>query len=58
MPLAFRHVVRLWSLSRGGMGRGWLPAAGGAGDQAAWLLAAFAVISAEDDKVQEARRRR
>jgi hypothetical protein len=57
LPPAWLHVVRLWDLSRGGMGRGWLTEAGGVNDQPAWLLGAFNVLGAEQAKIDERRRR-
>jgi hypothetical protein len=40
-----RDVVDLWKLWRsGGMGVGFLPDAGGAADQACWLIDAFHVM--------------
>ena len=43
------EAVRLWSLCRGGMG-GYavLPRAGGALDQPAWLMDAFAIMDAAE----------
>jgi len=42
-------MLRLWSMARGtGLGGGVLPDAGGAHDQAAIMLEAFAIMSAAD----------
>ena len=57
LPAAWLHVVRLWHLSRGGMGRGWLPVAGGTNDQPAWLMDAFGVLAAEQARIDEQERR-
>ena len=53
-------MISAWRHSQGGMGRGWLPVAGGLNDQPAWLLGAFRILSAEEarlDKLKEAHRR-
>lgn len=50
-PLAWRRVVQLFDLSRGGMGRGWLPEAGGTNDQPAWLMQAFNVLAGEQARL-------
>jgi hypothetical protein len=49
-------VISAYRLSRGGMARGWLPDAGGFNDQPAWLLAAFAILAAEEDRIEQARK--
>jgi hypothetical protein len=38
------------------MAVGWLPEAGGVNDQAAWLWAAFRILSAEEARLDEQRR--
>ena len=53
LPEAWRRVVQLYHLSRGGEGRGWLPEAGGINDQPAWLLRAFAVLAAEEARLRK-----
>lgn len=35
------------------MGRGWLPEAGGINDQPAWLIEAFAILGAEDARIDQ-----
>ncbi|NKC33499.1 hypothetical protein [Falsiroseomonas selenitidurans] len=57
-PPGWARVERLWRLSTGGMGRGWLPEAGGANDQPAWLITAFGILSAEGARLDEAERAR
>jgi hypothetical protein len=52
LPPTWRRVVELYFRSRGGMGVGWLPEAGGVNDQPAWLLAAFNILAAEDARAQ------
>jgi hypothetical protein len=47
-------VISAYRLSRGGMGRGWLPEAGGTSAQPAWLMAAFAILAAEEGRIEEA----
>jgi hypothetical protein len=47
-------VIAAYRLSRGGMGRGWLPEAGGTNNQPAWLIAAFAILAAEEDRIERA----
>lgn len=48
LPEEYRDVVALWRLWRsGGMGAGFLPDAGGAADQACWLLDAFGVMETQ-----------
>jgi hypothetical protein len=49
-------VISAYRLSRGGMGRGWLPDVGGFNDQPAWLLAAFAILAGEEDRIDQARK--
>lgn len=53
LPPAWRRVVALWRQSQGGMARGWLPEAGGVNDQAAWLLEAFAILAAEEARLDK-----
>ena len=50
--------VRLWAACRGGMGgiAHW-PDPGGVGDQAAWVVDAFAALSGIDAALDEERRR-
>lgn len=52
---AWRRVVELWGRSRGGMGVGWLPEPGGVNAQPAWLLGAFAILGAEDARLEKLR---
>ena len=58
LPRPWLHLVGLWRLSQGGMGRGWLPGAGGVNDQPAWLLEAFNILSAEDARIDKMERER
>lgn len=53
LPAAWLHAARLWHQSRGGMGRGWLPEAGGVNDQPAWLVEAFGVLNAEQARLDD-----
>ena len=53
IPPAWHQVVALWSRSRGGMGVGWLPQAGGQSEQAAWLWHAFDVLATEDKRLSD-----
>ena len=58
LPGVWLRVVALWRQSQGGMARGWLPEAGGVNAQPAWLMEAFAILSAEDarlDKLKDGR---
>lgn len=55
VPRSFFHVVRLWNRCRSGMGGfAVLPEPGGVNQQPAWLMAAFALLDAEDDRLREA----
>lgn len=56
LPRPWFMAVSLWRQSQGGMGRGWLPGAGGVNDQPAWLLDAFAVLAAEEARIDKAER--
>jgi hypothetical protein len=56
LPRAWFRVVALWRQSQGGMGRGWLPQAGGINDQPAWLLEAFNILGAEEARLAERKR--
>ena len=58
LPAAWFRVVALWRQSQGGMGRGWLPQAGGINDQPAWLLDAFGILAAEEHRMDDARKDR
>jgi hypothetical protein len=49
-------VIAAYRLSRGGMGRGWLPEPGGVNAQPAWMIAAFAILAAEEDRIERATR--
>ena len=60
VPQEVRHVVRLWSACRAGMGgyAHW-PDAGGVVDQAAWVVDAFGVLtSMAAPREDEMRKRR
>jgi hypothetical protein len=56
-PRAFIEFVQLWFACRAGMGgyAAW-PDAGGVNDQAAWIVDAFATVSAIDADISEQRR--
>lgn len=56
LPQAWFLAVSLWRRSQGGMARGWLPAAGGVGDQPAWLMEAFGVLNVEQARLEEIER--
>jgi hypothetical protein len=47
-------MARLWRLACPGMGAGHLPDAGGAGEQAAIMMDAFAVMSAAEAELRKA----
>lgn len=53
LPRAWMAVVALWRQSQGGMGRGWLPEAGGINQQPAWLMDAFAILGAEEARLDK-----
>jgi hypothetical protein len=53
LPAAWSRVVALFRLSQGGMARGWLPEAGGVNAQPAWLMDAFAVLAAEEARLEK-----
>lgn len=53
LPAAWLRVVALWRHSQGGMARGWLPGAGGVNDQPAWLMDAFSILSAEENRMDQ-----
>lgn len=55
LPRAWMQVVGLWRHSQGGMARGWLPEAGGVNDQPAWLMDAFAILAAEEARLDKAK---
>ena len=57
LPRAWMLAVVAWRQSQGGMGRGWLPDAGGLNDQSAWLMEAFGVLSAEESRIDKQRER-
>lgn len=48
LPPEYQHITLLWAGCRDAMG-GWrhLPAAGGLGDQSAWIIDAFGIIARE-----------
>lgn len=50
------EMVRLWRLYQGGFGPGHLPDPGGSLDQAAIMIDAFAIMSAEDARLAKLRR--
>jgi hypothetical protein len=49
-------MLRLWRLSRAGMGGGALPEPGGTLDQSPYMMDAFAVMDAAKGKIEEERR--
>lgn len=53
----WHDFVRLWAACRGGMGgmAHW-PDAGGVGDQAAWIVDAFALLGSIDARMDDAAR--
>ena len=55
LPSAWGRVVAAFYLSRGGMGRGWLPEAGGINDQPAWIIEAFAILAGEEARIERMR---
>lgn len=55
LPACWMRVVALWRQSQGGMGRGWLPEAGGVNAQPAWLLDAFSILAAEEQRMDKPR---
>ena len=59
VPDAYHALVRLWAACRSGMGGyGSWPDAGGVADQPAWVLDAFAVLSAAEAAMDRAERQR
>lgn len=56
LPPAWLHVAQQFFLSRGGMGRGWLPEPGGINAQPAWLVAALGILGAEQARLDDLRR--
>ena len=58
VPRAYFHAVGLWFRCQSGMGGlAQLPAAGGVGDQAAWIMRAFGILDTEEAKFRKARDR-
>lgn len=57
LPRAWTMVVGMWRQSQGGMARGWLPEAGGTRAQPAWLMEAFAILSAEEQRLDRKKER-
>jgi len=58
IPAPWHDFVRLWAVCRGEAGIAHWPDAGGIGDQAAWIVDAFAALSAIDAKWREEERSR
>jgi hypothetical protein len=57
LPRAWMLALALWRQSQGGMARGWLPEPGGVHDQPAWLMEAFAILSAEEARLDRQEKR-
>jgi hypothetical protein len=55
LPAAWGRVVAAFNLSRGGMGRGWLPEGGGVNDQPAWMIEAFSILAGEEARIERVR---
>jgi hypothetical protein len=55
VPKRIFHVVKLWNRCRSGMGGfAALPDAGGINQQPAWLMNAFSVLEAADERLRAA----
>lgn len=57
IPAEWHDFVRFWSACRGESGIAHWPDAGGVGDQAAWIVDAFAALSSIDWEWREADRK-
>jgi len=57
VPQEFHEFIRLWSACRGESGIAHWPDAGGLGDQAAWVVDAFAALAGLDYAMREADRK-
>lgn len=53
----WHEFVRLWAACRGEAGMAHWPDAGGVADQAAWIVDAFAALTACDAEMREADRK-
>ncbi len=58
IPPPWHDFIRLWAACRGGMGgiAHW-PDPGGVGDQATWIVDAFAMLAAIDARIDDVVRR-
>ena len=56
IPAEWHEFIRLWAACRGETGIAHWPDAGGVNDQAAWIVDAFATVSAIDADISEQRR--